>query len=339
MINRIYRLMDTKRIEMVQRELNFSEDMIIAKPEHISVCAADQRYYQGKRKREILMEKLPMALIHEATATVMHDPQGELSPGTKGVLVPLVPPRMKSSVKANYNKDSVFMSSGCDGFLRDYIPVTREGFIPIAGDYSAVYVFSELTSVMFNALDTFEKACVVNKTSFGIWGDGSMGFIAGLVLRHLYPNSLIYVFGKTARKLQRFSFADEVVYIDNIPKGLNFDNCFECVGGTGSESALRQMIEHTSPQGCISLLGVSEEEISINTRSVLEKGLKLLGNSRSCAEDFIKAVNLFQGSTTCRKYLETLISDMIEIRNESDITKLFEQDILNDFKTVGKWLI
>ncbi|WP_312447540.1 zinc-binding dehydrogenase [Lacrimispora sp.] len=339
MINRIYRLMDTKRIEMVQRELAFDEDMIITKPEYVSVCAADQRYYQGKRKRKILREKLPMALIHEATATVMYDPQGKLPPGTKGVLIPLVPPNEESPVKANYNRNSEFMSSGCDGFLRDYIAVPRGGIVPIAGDYSAVYVFSELTSVMFNALEAFEKACVTSKTSFGIWGDGSMGFIAGLVLRHMYPKSRIYVFGKTARKLQRFSFADEVMYIDNVPKGLYIDNCFECVGGTGSESALRQIIELTSPQGCISLLGVSEDEISVNTRSVLDKGLKLLGNSRSCAEDFIKAVDLIHGSTVCRKYLETLISGMIEIRNESDITSLFEQDILNDFKTVGKWLI
>lgn len=339
MINRIYRLMDTKRIEMVQREVILSENMIIARPDHISVCAADQRYYQGKRKREILMEKLPMALIHEATATVMYDPRGELNPGTKGVLVPLVPPEEKSSIKANYNKSSEFMSSGRDGFLQDYISVPRGGFVPIAGDYTAVYVFSELISVIFNALESFEKACVTSKTNFGIWGDGSLGFIAGLVLRHMYPNSRIYVFGKTARKLQRFSFADELVYIDNIPKDLYIDNCFECVGGIGSESALRQIIELTLPQGCISLLGVSEDEISINTRSVLEKGLKLLGNSRSCSEDFIKAVDLIHGSIVCRKYLETLISGMIEIQNESDITNMFEQDILNDFKTVGKWLI
>ncbi|HCD42866.1 MAG TPA: ribitol-5-phosphate dehydrogenase [Lachnoclostridium sp.] len=339
MINRIYRLMDTKRIEMVQRELTFDGNMVITRPEHISVCAADQRYYQGKRKREILRDKLPMALIHEATVTVMYDPDDKLVPGTKAVLIPLVPSNERSSVKANYDKNSEFMSSGRDGFLCDYIAVPREGIVPIAGDYSTVYVFSELTSVMFNALEAFEKACVTEKSSFGIWGDGSMGFIAGLVLRHMYPKSRIYIFGKTARKLQRFSFADETLYIDNVPKELHLDNCFECVGGTGSESALRQMIELTSPQGCISLLGVSEEEISVNTRSVLEKGLKLLGNSRSCAEDFEKAVDLIHGSAVCRKYLETLISDVIEIQKESDIARLFEQDILNDFKTVGKWLI
>jgi ribitol-5-phosphate 2-dehydrogenase len=102
---------------------------------------------------------------------------------------------------------------------------------------------------------------------------------------------------------------------------------------------MRQITKLISPQGCVSMMGVTEDEISINTRIVLDKGLKLLGNSRSSAEDFVKAVDLIQSSAVCKKYLETLISDVIEIRNETDITKLFEQDCLNDFKTVGKWLI
>ena len=91
MINRIYRLMDTKRIDMIQREIMLGSDMILASPRYVSVCAADQRYYQGKRKREIMRRKLPMALIHEATAAVMHDSSGLLLQGTAVVPIPLLP--------------------------------------------------------------------------------------------------------------------------------------------------------------------------------------------------------------------------------------------------------
>lgn len=339
MINRIYRLMDTKRIEMVQREVTFDKDIVIATPDFISVCAADQRYYQGKRKREILRRKLPMALIHEATATVVYDTGGRYKAGSKVVLVPLIPSGEKSGVKANYDSNSVFMSSGHDGFMQDFVTVPQAEVVPIDGDYSVIYVFSELLSVIFNALEAFTQACVTDQSSFGIWGDGSVGYIAGLVIRCLYPNAKIYAFGKTARKLQRFSFADDVFYIDDVPRGLHINNCFECVGGVGSESALRQIVELIAPQGCVSMLGVSEEEIPINTRGVLDKGLKLLGNSRSSTEDFVKAVDLIKNSKVCRNYLETLISEVVDIRCESDITRLFEQDILNDFKTVGRWLI
>ncbi|SUM34962.1 zinc-binding dehydrogenase [Staphylococcus gallinarum] len=46
------------------------------------------------------------------------------------------------------------------------------------------------------------------------------------------------------------------------------------------------MIDLISPEGSISLLGVSEYGVEINTRMVLEKGLTLFGSSRSGAQDF-----------------------------------------------------
>jgi len=344
MINRIYRLMDTKRIDMVQREIAFDDDLMIARPHWLAVCAADQRYYQGKRAREVMRRKLPMALIHEATATVMHDPSGRSQPGTEAVPIPLMLHGQPQVIKANYDERNEFCSSGYDGFLQDYIAAPPGGFIPVpesnmSDGESMLYVFSELVSVVFNAIEAFEKSLATEISSFGVWGDGSMGYVMSLVLRCVYPQSRIYAFGKTARRLHRFSFADDTFFIDDIPDGLRIDHCFECVGGAGSESAVSQIIELIAPQGCVSLLGVSEEGISINTRTVLDKGLKLLGSSRSSADDFRKAVELIHESPVCKRYLETLCSEVIEIRNEADIAKLFEQDILNDFKTVGKWLI
>ena len=56
--------------------------------------------------------------------------------------------------------------------------------------------------------------------------------------------------------------------------------------GKGSQAAINQMIDLISPEGSISLLGVSEYGVEINTRMVLEKGLTLFGSSRSGAQDF-----------------------------------------------------
>ena len=338
MINRIYRLMDAKRIDMVQREVAIGNDLLLARPRYISVCAADQRYYQGKRKREIMRNKLPMALIHEATATVLHDPTGKLKNGTGIVPLPLLP-NGQATVKPNYDEGSEFCSSGRDGYMCDYISSPQSGFVQLPDSCSVVYVFSELVSVVFNALEAFEMGNMTGSHSFGVWGDGSMGYIVSLVLRCVYPDAKIYVFGKTARKLDRFSHTADVFFIDDVPTGLRVSHAFECTGDGGSEVALRQIIDTILPQGCINLLGVSEEEISVNTRAVIEKGLKLIGHSRSGIGDMRKAVDLIHASPTCRRYLETLISEVIEIRNESDITRLFENDILNDFKTVGTWLI
>jgi ribitol-5-phosphate 2-dehydrogenase len=337
MINRIYRLIDAKRIEMVQRQVAFGPGSVLIRPEYMAICAADQRYYLGRRKKEILSQKLPMALIHEATGTVLHDFTGRLPAGAKAVLIPLDPEAGPAHIKGNYRQGSAFASSGADGFMQDIVALPHERLIPIAGHYSVISVFTEILSVAIGAVSAFETACVTPRQSFGVWGDGSMGYTMSLVLKCLYPGAGIYVFGKTARKLRKFSFATETFYIDQAPADLEISHGFECVGNAGSEAAIEQITALTAPQGCISLLGVSEEPVPVNTRRILEKGLRLIGNSRSDASDFQQAAALIHGNELCRRYLHMLISEVIEVKTESHIARAFDQDVLNDFKTVIQW--
>lgn len=339
MIGRIYRLMDTRRVEMKQREIKLVNDAVLIKPEYMSICAADQRYYLGRRKREVMSQKLPMALIHEAIGTVLRDFSGQLSQGDKVVLIPLETNDDDGVIKGNYRPDSKFASSGEDGFMRDVIAIPRDRVITIEKDYSVAYVFSEVLSVALGAITVFEESRRIPADLFGVWGDGSMGYVMGLALRCRYPNAKIHIFGKNARKLQKFSFATATHYIDKVPLAMTINHAFECVGGTGSEAAINQATELISPQGTINLMGVSEETIPINTRRVLEKGLKLIGNSRSDFNDFQEAVKLIHENEACQRYLHMLISEIIEVRTENDISHAFEQDILNDFKTVIKWSI
>jgi ribitol-5-phosphate 2-dehydrogenase len=275
-----------------------------------------------------------MALIHEATGTVLHDYGGQLENGRKVVLVPLEAAEGKE--KANYRINSKFASSGNDGFMRDMFTLPRNRVIPVKND-SVVYVFSEILSVALSAVSAFESARQVNDDSFGVWGDGSMGFVMGLALRCKYPDAKIYVFGKTARKSRKFSFASKTIYIDNVPPDLIINHAFECVGSAGSELAIRQILKLISPQGTVSLLGVNEDAVLVNTRRILEKGLIIIGNSRSDEADFHKAVKLIRENELCKKYLRLLISETIEVKTEEDIYHAFDQDVLNDFKTVIKW--
>jgi ribitol-5-phosphate 2-dehydrogenase len=89
--------------------------------------------------------------------------------------------------------------------------------------------------------------------------------------------------------------------------------------------------------GTIALMGVSEHNVPINTRMVLEKGLTLIGNSRSGREDFEAAVDFFENSLEVRGYLNTIISEEIVVNKVSDMHLAFENDINNDFKTIMKW--
>lgn len=339
MINRVFRLVDVKRIEMAYREVDFSKLEVLVRPEFLSICAADHRYYFGERKKEIWKKKLPIALIHEAIGEVLFDPQNFFKAGEKVVIIPNISPFEKSEIKGNYRTESRFLSSSIDGCTQDIVSIRHDRLIKLPEDYSEIYVFSELVSVAYNAIEAFDRCCKTSKDRLGVWGDGSVGFVVALVLKSVYPSSKIYAVGKTHRKLSRFSFAENTYMTDELPEGLRFDHCFECVGGKASESAIAQMIDIANPEGCISMLGVSEDPIAINTRQLLEKGISLIGDSRSERIDFEKAIELIYTNSLVRRYLKTIISQIIEVRNESDIAKAFEQDFMNDFKTVIRWKI
>lgn len=124
-----------------------------------------------------------------------------------------------------------------------------------------------------------------------------------------------------------------------LSKCVQFDHCFECVGGYGSEEAVNQIIEHIKPAGSVALLGVTESLVAMDTRSILEKGLKLYGNSRSGRVDFEKAVNLIETNESAAAYLRTIISQAVNVSNNQDIYTAFEQNEINDFKTIMKWSV
>ena len=164
-----------------------------------------------------------------------------------------------------------------------------------------------------------------------------MGYITALFLKLYFPESKVIIVGGSSReKINYFSFADETILAGEIDENFKIDHGFECVGGKKSQEAINQIIDYINPQGTISLFGVSEESVLINTRMVLEKGLNILGNSRSGYEDFKKAVELSQGEQI-QEYLSNIIEEQVEIKKIEDIYTAFEHDLNNDFKTVMKW--
>ncbi|MBQ9659241.1 MAG: zinc-binding dehydrogenase [Clostridia bacterium] len=336
MINQLIKLVEPKKLEINFEQLDLPQNNIIVKPVFMSICAADQRYYQGKRKKEILEKKLPLTLIHEAIGEIVYDPKKEFEVGTKVVLIPNTPYEEDEIIKENYRVTSKFRSSSCDGFMQSLIYMKRDRIIAIENIKPEIGSMLELISVSVNSIENFKEKAHSKKEKIAIWGDGSVAYITALILKAYFPNSKIIVLGVNREKLNYFSFVDETKMIDEIEKGFNVDHAFECVGGQGSESAIEQIINYINPQGTISLLGVSEEPPRINTRMILEKGLIILGNSRSGYQDFKKTIELLQDEKI-QDYVDNIICDTININNLSDIYKAFEKDVNNDFKTVMKW--
>ena len=91
MINEIIKLVSPKNLEIFFKDEQYDNNLVVVRPTYLSICAADQRYYQGKRSREILEKKLPLTLIHEGVGEVIYDANKEFQVGEKVVMIPNIP--------------------------------------------------------------------------------------------------------------------------------------------------------------------------------------------------------------------------------------------------------
>lgn len=338
MINKIYRLFSPKFFKEFFVEENISGKVVV-RPTHLSICQADQRYYQGNRPTNILNQKLPMSLIHEAIGEVIHDDSGDFLVNDKVAMIPNTPIESDDVIAENYLRSSKFRSSGFDGFMSEYVVIDSDRLVKLPDKLNQdVFSFTELISVSVHAINRFKKFSHDRKEKFGVWGDGSLGFITSLLLKTIFPESEVYIFGVNYEKLALFSFTDKQIKVDEIPNDLKIDHAFECVGGNKSQDAINQIIDLINPEGSISILGVSEYNIPINTRMVLEKGLNIFGSSRSGRCDFQQTVKLLEENPNMISYLENLITNKIEINSLNDFYKAFDLDANSRFgKTVLSW--
>lgn len=341
MINQIYRLVSPRQFEVTYERESLQTNQVVVRPTHLSICAADQRYYTGTRGKEALSKKLPMSLIHEGIGKVVYDPKKEFASGELVAMIPNTPTEKDDIISENYLRSSKFRSSGFDGFMQDYVFLDRDRVV-LLGEKINIHVaaFLELITIGVHAITRFDKKAHSRRNVFGVWGDGNLGYITALLLKTIYPDSEVVVFGKTEYKLNHFSFVDETYQIDNIPQDLIVDHVFECVGGKGSQYAINQSIDYIAPEGSISILGVSEYLVEINTRMILEKGITVIGSSRSGRDDFVKAVKFLNEYPLLQDYLETLVGSVNEIRSIQDILDVFENDLTRSWgKTVLEWRI
>ena len=339
MINRIYRLKEAGRIESDFGSISLTDSAVIIRPRYLAICAADQRYFRGERNPEAMKKKLPMALIHEGMGTVLWDPTGTFAPGEQVVMIPNVAGGGAGYIKENYRRESHFLSSGYDGFMQDYVSLAPEQLISLPENAGIHYVLTELLSVACNAISTWKELGRTRGERFGVWGGGSMGYITALALRILYPRAHITMVSRSREKLSYCSFADRLLQTTEAIPENDFDCCFECVGGGSSQLAIDQMISAVRPQGTLVLLGVNEEPVPMRTRMILEKGIAVLGASRSGREDFEMAVGMIQRKKRMENYLKVIISEVVTIKNLKNIDEAFNVDNYMPFKTVMDWKI
>ncbi len=339
MLNTVYQLVAPRKFEVIYQNVDLQGDDVIVRPTHLSICNADQRYYQGLREAKVLEQKLPMALIHEGIGEVVRDPSGKFQPGDCVVMIPNTPMEEDEVIAENYLRSSRFRASGFDGFMQELVKIRPDRLVSLPeGIDKRVAAFTEIVSVSVHALSRFDNIAHARRDVVGIWGDGNLGYITAIFFKKMFPDTKLYIFGISKDKLSDFTFADGVYTVEKIPEGLEVDHAFECVGGAGSGKAIDQIIDYIRPEGTISIMGVSEYPVPINTRMILEKGLRVFGSSRSGREDFVKTVKLYEENPDIVNYLANIVGAVIPIHDISDMKKAFEMDIQKSFgKTIMLW--
>lgn len=339
MLNAVYRLVEPRTFKTFFDDIDVNTDGIIVRPTHLSICNADQRYYQGTRPPEVLAKKLPMALIHEGIGKVVLDASGEFNKGDYVVMIPNTPVETDEIIAENYLRSSKFRGSGFDGFMQDQVLINRDRVVKLPeGVNKEVAAFTEIVSVSYSAISRFDRFAHSGRNTIALWGDGNLAFTTAVLLKYRMPDSKLVIMGVDNRKLEDFTFADQVYNISNIPEDFTFDHAFECVGGNGAPKAINQIIDLIKPEGTISIMGVTEDLAPLNTRMILEKGLRVFGSSRSSRVDFVKTIELYEKHPEIIEYLENIVGEVIEVDSVEDILRAFEADIHKySGKTIMIW--
>ena len=248
MLNTVYQLVRPRQFEVVFKDITMDDKHVIVHPTHLSICNADQRYYQGLRAEAVLKKKLPMALIHEGIGRVIYDPTGHFEQGTLVVMIPNTPVEQDEIIAENYLRSSKFRASGFDGFMQEYVSMEPDRLVILPEDINlSVAAFTEIVSVSYHAIQRFLRFSHERRNVIGVWGDGNLGYITSLLLKKLLPNTKVCVFGVNEYKLNDFSFVDDTYLVTDIPEDLHLDHAFECVGGAAASKAINQIIDYINP--------------------------------------------------------------------------------------------
>ncbi|ASN59594.1 ribitol-5-phosphate dehydrogenase [Latilactobacillus curvatus] len=339
MLKQIYRLVSEKKFESVVVSQHPQKNQIVVRPNYLSICHADQRYFNFERGSEIMAKKLPMALVHEGMGTIVYSKSDKFKAGDRVVIVPTVNPHKEVTYGENYLVDSSFMSSSRDGMMQEYLVLDEEQIVKLTDDIpNTIAAFIEMMSVGRHSIERIFDIAKNTNGSIGIWGDGNVSYMTAAVLKELKPELKIYVFGHHQSKLDYYSFVDGTYLTDSIPDTLMLDNAIEATGGSGCAMAIRQIIDHINPEGTVALLGVSELEVPINTRMVLQKGLRLIGSSRSSVSDFKNIVELLHNNPQLISRMGILVNQVINVKTVEEAAKVFSEDQANSFgKTIMEW--
>lgn len=339
--SRAYRLITPGEVNEVALEYDLCDGQVAVEPLMGSVCHADLRYYTGQRRPEALARKLPMALIHEGIGRIVESRAPGRTIGQRVIVVPNIPgylldnvapenccPACQSGKGESYCTRGKFLGSGVDGIAQSRLILPAACALPIPDDVpDEIAVLAELCSVSYHALSRLTDKLQGADVRVAVFGDGPVGYLTAAMVHHYFgiePDRL-QVFGAVPEKLAQFDFASTALVQEcDFAAFKPFDIVVECTGGRFSESAINQAIDIASPMGYLILMGVTEDRVPINTRDILEKGIKVMGSSRSSSSDFEQVISIMSDAA-CQSTLRKLLPEhVMEVSSSENFTEIMD---------------
>jgi len=341
------RLIKPGQFELTQIEHTMNKNDVEVEPYLASVCHADLRYFSGNRRKEALANKLPMALFHEGLGIVKNSLHQDFKQGDRVIIIPSIPGyALKNTNKENccdncrkggspnYCLNGVFLGSGYDGISQSKLVINGNNLVSIPPEIEDnIAILTELCSVSLFAINNIGQRLNSKNGEVAVFGDGPVGYLTAAALHFIYniPKDKLLVFGAVPEKIDKFkAFArTELVQDYDFLNKSGVETIFECTGGKFSASAINQAINLIDRQGTIVLMGVTEELVPINTRDVLEKGIHLMGSSRSTVYEFEQLIKAYK-KEDYRNALKELIPENIDIvRSPEDLRKVMNNEVEN----------
>ena len=164
----------------------------------------------------------------------------------------------------NYMTGTYFLSSGYDGFMREFVSLPKDRVVSYNDIEDTVAAITEFVRVGMHAMDRFLNLAHSKRERIAVIGDGSLAFVVANIINYTLPEAEIIVIGRHWEKLELFSFAKECYITDNIPEDLTFDH----------GDVYKRQVE-----------GLSFKHLRIKLSQIRAKGLDLLwvdGIERRC---------------------------------------------------------
>jgi ribitol-5-phosphate 2-dehydrogenase (NADP+) len=310
-----YRLTHPFRIEAVGEQIvPPAPGWVALRPLRLGVCGSDLKLYTGARERSALMQKLPLALLHEGVAEVVAVGRGvDLTRGQHVVPSPNIPCTVAhpdryrdpqhacyacrpGGAGANYCMDGEFLSSNVDGMARTFFLHPAACTVPIPeGVPDALAVLAEPLATVLAGL---EHVGPMPDGRFLVIGNGTIGLLTLIALHAggVAPERVV-VTGRhweaRAEAVDGLAIPVEDGPAETMPEPREpVDVAFECVGGDSNAGTLALAMDMLRPGGTGVMFGPSEGPLQFDTRKMIAKGLNIIGCNRALTRHFSEALTL-----------------------------------------------